>query len=106
MAHPVRGAAVIGAGSFGTAVAVVLERAGGRTTLFTRTSDQARDLESKRENEHYLERVALPGGLRIRAVDSEDGHFRRVDAIFLAVPSRALVAATDALLVHEIPSGA
>jgi glycerol-3-phosphate dehydrogenase (NAD(P)+) len=41
----------------------------------------------------------LPGGLRIRALDSEDGHFRRVDAIFLAVPSGALaeVAQSEAL---------
>jgi glycerol-3-phosphate dehydrogenase (NAD(P)+) len=106
MAHPVRRAAVIGAGSFGTAVALVLERAGVRTTLLTRTASQARDLESKRENEHYLEHVELPGGLRIRALDSEDGHFRRVDAIFLAVPSRALAEATDALTRHEIPSNA
>src|SRR6476660_1952742 len=102
MRHPIRRAAVIGAGSFGTAVAVLLERSGVRTTLFTRTSEQARELEAKRENERYLSGVALPGGLRIRALGAEDGHFRRVDAIFLAVPSRALGQAADNLVLHEI----
>ncbi|MBA3437060.1 MAG: hypothetical protein H0U14_03555, partial [Thermoleophilaceae bacterium] len=38
--HAPRRAAVVGAGSFGTAVALLLERAGLRTTLLCRTSDQ------------------------------------------------------------------
>ncbi|MEA2482408.1 MAG: glycerol-3-phosphate dehydrogenase [Thermoleophilaceae bacterium] len=102
MAHPVRRAAVVGAGSFGTAIAVLLERSGVRTTLFTRTEDQARTLEASRQNEHYLEGVELPGGLRVRALDAHDGHFRRVDAIFLAVPSRALGDAAQSLAKHDL----
>ena len=102
MRHPLRRAAVIGAGSFGTAVAVLLERSGVRTTLFTRTEEQARELEAKRENTRYLEGVELPGGLRIRALDPEDGHYRRVDAIFLAVPSRSLSEAADQLVIQDI----
>ena len=94
---------MIGAGSFGTAIAVLLERSGVRTTLFTRTAEQARELDSKRQNERYLDGVELPRGLHIRALDPEDGHFRRVDAIFLAVPSRALGEAADSLAVHDIP---
>ena len=39
-----RRAAVVGAGSFGTAVAVLLERGGVRTTLLTRTPEQATEL--------------------------------------------------------------
>src|SRR5438477_2874373 len=81
MAHPIRRAAVVGAGSFGTAVAVVLERGGVRTTLFTRTAEQARELESSRRNQHYLDTVELPGGLRIRALDSEDACARRGRAV-------------------------
>src|SRR4051794_23881065 len=75
MAHPIRRAAVLGARSFGTAVAVVLERGGVRTTLFTRTAEQARELESSHRNQHYLDTVELPGGLRIRALDSEVAQF-------------------------------
>ena len=40
--HP-RRAVVVGAGSFGTAVAILLERAGVRTTLLCRTPEQAAD---------------------------------------------------------------
>jgi hypothetical protein len=50
-----RRAIVIGAGSFGTAVAVLLARGGFRTTLQTRTPEQAARLEADRENHEYLE---------------------------------------------------
>jgi glycerol-3-phosphate dehydrogenase (NAD(P)+) len=106
MAPPIRRAAVIGAGSFGTAIAVLLERSGVRTTLLTRTEEQARELDSKRVNERYLDGVELPGGLRIRALEHDDGQFRRTDAIFLAVPSRALGDAAEALAAQEIPAQA
>src|SRR3954470_24912669 len=106
MRHPIRRAAVIGAGSFGTAIAVMLERSGVRTTLLTRTEDQARAMESSRVNAHYLEGVDLPGSLRIRALGTEEGQFRRMDAIFLAVPSRSLGEAADSLASNEIPGHA
>jgi glycerol-3-phosphate dehydrogenase (NAD(P)+) len=102
MRHPIRRAAVIGAGSFGTAVAIVLERSGVRTTLYTRTADQAQELESSRVNAHYLDDVELPATLRVRALDPQAGQFRRVDAIFLAVPSRALGEAADALAGQDV----
>ncbi|HLB20513.1 MAG TPA: glycerol-3-phosphate dehydrogenase, partial [Solirubrobacteraceae bacterium] len=60
-----RRAAVIGAGSFGTALAVVLSRGGLRTTLQTRTPEQAAILDSERENSVYLPGVELPAQLRI-----------------------------------------
>src|SRR3954467_5195482 len=101
MRHPIRRAVVVGAGSFGTAIALLLERAGVRTTLLARTEQQARELESTRINKRYLEDVELPSGLRIRALHPEDGQFRRADAIFLAVPSSALVEVADALSAQE-----
>jgi glycerol-3-phosphate dehydrogenase (NAD(P)+) len=61
-------ATVIGAGSFGTALAVVLARGGLRTTLQTRTAEQARALESMREDHAYLPGVELPARLRIESV--------------------------------------
>jgi glycerol-3-phosphate dehydrogenase (NAD(P)+) len=45
---------VVGAGSFGTAVAVLLARGGFRTTLQTRTAEQCARLEADRENRVYL----------------------------------------------------
>ena len=95
---------MVGAGSFGTAVAIMLERAGVRTTLLCRTAEQAEELERTRENARYLPGVQLPGGLRVRALDAVDGQFRRVDAVFLAVPSRGLAEAADAVARQGLPS--
>ena len=49
-----RRATVIGAGSFGTALAVLLARAGLRTTLQTRTAEQATTIEREKENYEAL----------------------------------------------------
>ena len=86
---PVRGrrAVVIGAGSFGTAVAVLLARGGFRTTLQARTAEQAERLNHDRENQVYLPGVALPRELRIESVSAGVG---RADYVFLGVPSRGL----------------
>jgi glycerol-3-phosphate dehydrogenase (NAD(P)+) len=77
-------AIVVGAGSFGTAVAVLLARGGFRTTLQTRTEDQARELLSTRENRVYLPGVEIPRELRIESIDAGLG---RTDYVFLGVPS-------------------
>src|SRR2546423_12567223 len=90
-----RRASVIGAGSFGTAVAVLLVRAGVRTTLLSRTPEQAERLREARENEHYLPGVALPERLEVRVVGGVDDQFRRADLIFVAVPSSGLREALD-----------
>ena len=82
-----RRAVVIGAGSFGTAVAVLLVRAGLRTTLVARTEEQAKTLSEARENERYLPGVELPRELRI---ESGTGALGRAELVFLAVPSRGL----------------
>ena len=81
---PTRRATVVGAGSFGTAVAVLLARGGFRTTLQTRTPEQARRLLEDRENRVYLPGVDLPKELRIESVEAGLG---RADYVFLGVPS-------------------
>lgn len=84
-----RRAVVIGAGSFGTAVAVLLARGGFRTTLQTRTAEQAERLEADRENQTYLPGVELPSQLRIEPASAG---VARADLVFLGVPSRGLEA--------------
>ena len=59
---------MVGAGSFGTAVAVLLMRAGLRTALLCRTAEQAEELARSRHNERYLPGVELPRDLRVRAL--------------------------------------
>jgi 1-acyl-sn-glycerol-3-phosphate acyltransferase len=85
-----RRAAVIGAGSWGTSLAVCLARAGLEVDLGCRTHEQATELALTRENAAYLAGVALPDSIRIaRAVDLElGGH----DLVCLAVPARSLPA--------------
>src|SRR3954464_14841447 len=90
-----RRAVVIGAGSFGTAVAVLLARAGLRTTLQTRTAEQARHLDEARETRRYLPGVELPRDLRI---EQAGGSLGRADLVFLAVPSRGLDEVISALV--------
>jgi glycerol-3-phosphate dehydrogenase (NAD(P)+) len=78
---------VIGAGSFGTALAVLLARGGLRTTLQARTPEQAQRLHSERENSSYLPGVELSAQLRIEPAAAG---VARADYVFLAVPSHGL----------------
>lgn len=80
-------AIVVGAGSFGTAVAVLLARGGFRTVLQARTREQAEILSVDRENKRYLPGVELPRELRVETV--ADG-LARADYVFLGVPSHGL----------------
>jgi glycerol-3-phosphate dehydrogenase (NAD(P)+) len=98
-----RRAVVIGAGSFGTAVAVLLARGGFRTTLQARTAEQAERLNADRENLVYLPGVELPRELRIEAVSAGVG---RADYVFLGVPSRGMDEVIAALPSAGLPDGA
>jgi glycerol-3-phosphate dehydrogenase (NAD(P)+) len=88
-------ATVVGAGSFGTALAVLLLRGGLRTTLQTRTPEQAQELAQTRENRIYLPGVELPEGLRIEPAAAAG--LARADWVFLAVPSSRLAEVIDGL---------
>ena len=87
---PVRRAAVVGAGTWGTAFAVALARAGLEVDLGCRTPEQTAELAERRVNQKYLPDVELPESIKIlRASELElAGH----DLICLAVPARALPA--------------
>jgi glycerol-3-phosphate dehydrogenase (NAD(P)+) len=88
-------AIVIGAGSFGTAIAVLLARGGLRTTLQTRTDEQVAVLVDARENVVYLPGVELPRELRIESVSAG---LQRADYVFLGVPSVGLAAVINGLV--------
>jgi glycerol-3-phosphate dehydrogenase (NAD(P)+) len=98
-----RRAVVIGGGSFGTAVAVLLARSGMRTTLQTRTEAQATRLNLQRENESYLPGVELPRELRVEHVSAG---LSRADYVFLAVPSSRLDGVIDGLVNDGLPGRA
>jgi glycerol-3-phosphate dehydrogenase (NAD(P)+) len=87
---PIRRAAIVGAGTGGTSMAVSLARAGLEVELGCRTPEQVQALAETRQNERHLPGVELPDSVRVmRAAELElGGH----DLICLAVPARALPA--------------
>jgi glycerol-3-phosphate dehydrogenase (NAD(P)+) len=99
-------ASVVGAGSFGTAVALLLVRAGVSTTLLCRTEEQATELVERGENERYLPGVALPRELKLRTLGNRPEQFHRADLVFLAVPSKGLADALAELERQGVARGA
>jgi len=85
---PIRRAAVIGAGSWGTGLAVALARAGIEVELGTRTPEQAAALAATRVNERYLPGTPLPDGVIVRP--AAELTLGGQDLVVLAVPARAL----------------
>jgi glycerol-3-phosphate dehydrogenase (NAD(P)+) len=59
--------AVLGAGAWGTALAVALARAGHGASLWARDAAQAAKMERARRNERYLPEVAFPRGMRVHS---------------------------------------
>lgn len=80
--------AVVGAGAWGTAVAVHLARLGQNVTLAPRRAEHAAAIHAARENADYLPGIALPGAVK---VERELGAaLAGADVIFLACPAQAL----------------
>jgi glycerol-3-phosphate dehydrogenase (NAD(P)+) len=82
----VSGIAVLGAGAFGTALALTLARGGQAVTLWTRDPDQAEDMRRTRVNLARLPRVTLPDTVQVTSEVAEIG----ADCVLLAVPVQAL----------------
>jgi glycerol-3-phosphate dehydrogenase (NAD(P)+) len=80
--------AVIGAGSWGTALAIQFARSGHRTLLWGRQDDHLDRLRDDRENQQYLPGARFPDSLEIQP----DLHaaLREAPNILIAVPSHAL----------------
>ncbi len=85
---PMRRAAVIGAGSWGTAMAVLLARGGLEVQLGTRTAEQAELISAERQNSRYLEGVTLPDSVRVKQASGIE--LAGLDLICLAIPSSSL----------------
>jgi glycerol-3-phosphate dehydrogenase (NAD(P)+) len=92
---PMRRAAVIGAGSWGTAVAVLLARGGLEVQLGTRTAAQAAEMSEAGQNRRYLEGVELPDTLRVRP--AAEIELAGLDLVVLAIPSGSLPQAVGSI---------
>jgi glycerol-3-phosphate dehydrogenase (NAD(P)+) len=80
--------AVLGAGAWGTAMAVHLARRGQHTTLVPRRPEHAAQLLAARENRDYLPGVSLPDGLLVTA--ELRSALLEADVALIACPSQSL----------------
>jgi glycerol-3-phosphate dehydrogenase (NAD(P)+) len=80
-------AGIVGAGSWGTALALVLQRNGLRVTVWGNDPGAIREINLNRENRQYLPGVVLPEELRFTST-LED--LASADLLLLVAPSHAL----------------
>ncbi len=79
---------VIGAGSWGTALAILLEKNGHHVTLWSHREEEAKELAKNREHRTKLPGVHIPEGIVITG-DLENA-LREKEVIVFAVPSVAV----------------
>lgn len=77
--------AVLGAGSWGTALAVHLSYCGYPTILWARDSQHILNMQSQRENTRYLPNIAFPSALKIDG--NLENTLSQADIILLSTPS-------------------
>lgn len=94
-------AAVLGAGSWGTALAIHLARSGQDTVLWARRPEAAAALQKDRRNADYLPEVALPDNLRVTPRIEEALAGRHL--VLLVVPAQCTraIAARAAASIDE-----
>jgi len=92
--------AVLGAGAFGTALAVVAARAGARVSLIGRDPVAMAAMAAARRNETYLPGLDLPEAIEFTC---DPRSLSQVDAVVIAVPTQGLRAAGEALAGRIAP---
>ncbi len=80
--------AVMGAGSWGTAFALVLADAGNDVCLWGRRAELCETINTKHENSEYLPGIALPDA--VSATDDPIKALEGAEIVVLAVPSQQL----------------
>lgn len=102
---------VVGAGSWGTALAMVLADNGLEVRLWSHNPDQIEEINQHHTNEKYLPGIALPTG--ITGYASLEESLYEMDTIILAVPAKAIreilqkivQVRTDALTIVHVSKG-
>ncbi|WP_042223582.1 NAD(P)H-dependent glycerol-3-phosphate dehydrogenase [Oceanobacillus manasiensis] len=80
--------AVIGAGSWGTALSIVLADNGHEVRLWTHRLEQAEAINKEKRNEKYLKEVEIPK--KIRAYNNLNEAVEGVATIIIVVPTKAI----------------
>ena len=79
---------VVGTGSWGTTLAIILARHGLEVTLWARTEEEARELDARRANEVFLPGVQFPGSLIVS--HSLPVALEACDLLLLVVPAQRM----------------
>ena len=99
---------VLGAGAWGTALAVGAAAQGGefrQVTLWARDAQQADDMRAQRENRRYLPGVALPPSVGIDAgpLDASSKALAEADLLIIGTPMSGLRGMLQVLAPHPAP---
>ena len=78
---------IIGAGSWGTALAIIAARAGHDVTLWSRHPEAVNSINARRVNDRYLTSFSIPD--RVTATNEIANALREASLVLLAAPSHA-----------------
>ncbi|MHA1153996.1 MAG: 2-dehydropantoate 2-reductase N-terminal domain-containing protein, partial [Alphaproteobacteria bacterium] len=92
---------IIGAGAWGTALALAARRAGREVVLWARDPDLAVEIAARHENPRYLPGVALDPEIRATASLAEAA---ACDALLLVTPAQTLREIAGQLAPHLAPA--
>ncbi|MEO6365328.1 MAG: NAD(P)H-dependent glycerol-3-phosphate dehydrogenase, partial [Luteimonas sp.] len=91
--------AILGAGSWGTALAALISRHCGRAVLWGRDAEVVAAIDSRHENPRYLPGIALPDG--VRATTDIANALHGADLVLVVVPSHAFAGTLHLLAPHR-----
>lgn len=100
--NPIRRIAVLGAGAWGTALALALSRAGLATALWARDAALARAMRQAGENTRHLPGIPLPPAVAI--TPDLPAALNGADAVLLAIPAQSLRDALPPLASVIVPA--
>ena len=89
---------ILGAGNWGTTLAIALVSEERKVSLWTRTSECAREMSFSRENKKYLPGIKIPREVRI--VEKYTENVGTDDILILAVPSNRIREVAKELSEH------
>jgi len=96
--------AVLGAGAWGTALALTMQRAGHRTTLWARDPNLVREINDTHANSRYLPGVTIDP--RVLATDDLAAAVSEADCVLAAIPAQhlsAVLASASNVLARDVP---
>jgi glycerol-3-phosphate dehydrogenase (NAD(P)+) len=96
---------VLGAGAWGTALAISAARQNHRVSLWARDAEQAADMQSRRENRRYLGGHAFPEALSVcdGPLDAPTSALDGADLLIVATPMAGLRDMLTQLRHHPAP---